>query len=174
MNKDKETNYGYLLGQLTALVESVMPNIEGSFVPRSIASNVFTNPSKLLPWLVELEKMEVETSPYILKSDFMDSVAELFRMHSQGHDRMTLQEQGSYWVGYNHQKAQNSIQLTRQKIGKKVKELRESKGFSQRELAALIGLSHNHICRIESGAYNVNIDTLAKLGAALDAELTII
>ncbi|MDE6272619.1 MAG: helix-turn-helix transcriptional regulator [Muribaculaceae bacterium] len=85
-----------------------------------------------------------------------------------------MDDKNRFWIGYYHQKARKSIQLTRQRIGHRIKELRESKGMSQRELGKRIDIAYNHIGRIEKGKYNVNLDTLAKIAAALDTEINLI
>ena len=61
----------------------------------------------------------------------------------------------------------------REKIGAELRALRLSKGLTTRELAEVVGMDHSHIVRIESGKYNVRIDTVDALTAALDAEITL-
>lgn len=61
----------------------------------------------------------------------------------------------------------------RETIGAELRALRLSKGLTTRELAEVVGIDHSHIVRIESGKYNVKIDTVEALAAALDAGLTI-
>ena len=52
-------------------------------------------------------------------------------------------------------------------LGKSIKELRESFGFSQAELAKLAGLSGNSmIAQIESGKKNASVGTLNKIAEA--------
>ena len=55
----------------------------------------------------------------------------------------------------------------RERIGKRVAQLRKAAGLSQVELAQLSGLYASHIARIELGTYNTRIETLAKIGNAL-------
>lgn len=61
----------------------------------------------------------------------------------------------------------------REKIGAELRALRLSKELTTRELAEVVGMDHSHIVRIESGKYNVRIDTVGALAAALDAEITL-
>ena len=61
----------------------------------------------------------------------------------------------------------------REKIGAELRALRLSKELTTRELAEVVGIDHSHIVRIESGKYNVRIDTVDALAAALDAEITL-
>ena len=51
--------------------------------------------------------------------------------------------------------------------------LRKNKGLSQRQLAAVSGISYVVIARLESKKQSPNIETLNKLLDALDARLTI-
>jgi transcriptional regulator with XRE-family HTH domain len=59
----------------------------------------------------------------------------------------------------------------RSTIGNRIAELREQKGMTQKELAEKSDILQNNISRIEAGRYNVTLDTLAKLAAALSATL---
>jgi transcriptional regulator with XRE-family HTH domain len=53
-------------------------------------------------------------------------------------------------------------------IGKKLKELRQKKNLSQRELCRLAGLTPSHVEGIEAGrSRNPRIDTVLKLANAL-------
>lgn len=55
----------------------------------------------------------------------------------------------------------------RKKFARMVTMAREDKGLSQSELARLSGLKQANISRIESGRYNITIDTIARLSAVL-------
>lgn len=59
-------------------------------------------------------------------------------------------------------------------IGTKLRELRESKGLSLRQLAELTGFAHQNIYKIEQGRYSVGIDVLSKICDALDAKVEIV
>lgn len=59
----------------------------------------------------------------------------------------------------------------RERIGKRIAQLRAEKGLSQAQLGELSGVGHSHIARIEMGRYSVGIDTLAKLGDALGVKI---
>lgn len=59
----------------------------------------------------------------------------------------------------------------RERIGARIKELREEKGLSVQELAERTGLIRNNIYRIESGLYSTGIDILAKIATALDKKI---
>jgi transcriptional regulator with XRE-family HTH domain len=58
------------------------------------------------------------------------------------------------------------------KIGKKIKKLRESQGYSQRKLARLAEVSNDYISKIEMGKItNVGVETLRKIARPLDINL---
>jgi transcriptional regulator with XRE-family HTH domain len=52
-------------------------------------------------------------------------------------------------------------------VGRRLKELREARGFNQIELALAIGLSDQTISRIENGHRPPNLDQLALLAHGL-------
>ena len=59
----------------------------------------------------------------------------------------------------------------RKKLGKRIKELRKNKGFTQEQLAELIDMEQNSISVIESGRNFPTLATLEKIGKVLGFEL---
>jgi transcriptional regulator with XRE-family HTH domain len=59
----------------------------------------------------------------------------------------------------------------RERIGKRIAELRKQKGLSQAKLAELAGIDPGHIARIELGRYSTGIDILARIGQALNCRI---
>lgn len=59
-------------------------------------------------------------------------------------------------------------------IAASLKESRENKGLSQRELSARSGVPQSHISKIESNAVDLRLSSLASLAHALDLELALI
>lgn len=55
----------------------------------------------------------------------------------------------------------------RERIGKRIAEIRKAKGLSQAKLAELSGIDLGHIARIELGKYSTGIDVLTKIANAL-------
>lgn len=68
--------------------------------------------------------------------------------------------------GYEH--AGRAIRLAVE-----IKELREKKGLSQRQLAELVGTTQSAIARLEGGRISPSLPTLDRIANALDAELTV-
>lgn len=62
----------------------------------------------------------------------------------------------------------------RERIGKRIAELRHAAGISQEKLAELSGVGSSHIARIEMGRYSVGIDTLAKIAQVFKMQLDFI
>ena len=58
--------------------------------------------------------------------------------------------------------------LTR--IGSLIRDARRHKGLTQTDLAELLATSQSAVARIEQGRQNLSLDTLAKIGDALDSE----
>jgi transcriptional regulator with XRE-family HTH domain len=60
----------------------------------------------------------------------------------------------------------------RKKFGKRVKELRQSKGLSQEGLAHLAELDRTYIPSIEKGERNVSIEVIQKLSIAFGIKIS--
>lgn len=58
-------------------------------------------------------------------------------------------------------------------LGASVRELRQARGMTQKELAAAAGMSQPAVARFEAGGTVPTIALLERLAAALDAELTV-
>lgn len=58
-----------------------------------------------------------------------------------------------------------------QKIGEKIKEIRESKMISQQNLAAMCNFEKGNMSRIESGRTNTTIGTIYKISQALEVKM---
>lgn len=59
-------------------------------------------------------------------------------------------------------------------ILKSLKEARQRKGFSQRELSAKSGVPQSHISKIESGDVDLRVSSLVALARVLDLELELV
>ena len=58
-------------------------------------------------------------------------------------------------------------------IAEQVARQRAARNLSQRELAELVGTTQSAIARLEGGGRPPRIDTLMRIAAALDCELTV-
>ena len=59
----------------------------------------------------------------------------------------------------------------RERIGKRIAQLRMEAGISQYKLAELTGLAPGNIARRETGNYSTGVDLLSKIGDALGYKL---
>jgi transcriptional regulator with XRE-family HTH domain len=58
-------------------------------------------------------------------------------------------------------------------IADKVSERRQAQGFSQRQLAEIVGTTQSAIARLERGGRPPRIDTLLRIADALDCDLVV-
>ena len=63
---------------------------------------------------------------------------------------------------------------TNDHIAAALREARENKGLSQRELSKRAGVPQSHISKIESNKVDLRLSSLASLAHALDLELALI
>ena len=59
----------------------------------------------------------------------------------------------------------------REKVGKRVKELRNNLGISQEKLADMVELDRTYITSVECGRRNISIVNIEKLAKALNVTL---
>jgi transcriptional regulator with XRE-family HTH domain len=55
-----------------------------------------------------------------------------------------------------------------------IKQARESKGLSQRQLSALAGATQSHISKIEAGVVDLQLSSLVQIARALDLEVQLV
>ena len=65
-----------------------------------------------------------------------------------------------------------NISQLQQKIGNRIRELRESKGISQQNLAAICNFEKANLSRLEAGRTNPTISTLHKISEALGISIS--
>lgn len=65
-------------------------------------------------------------------------------------------------------------QSERERIGKKIRELREAKKMEARDLAILTGIDAANLSRIEQGKYSTGVDILSRICVILDAHIDLI
>ena len=75
---------------------------------------------------------------------------------------------------YTLDKDGNVVNMYRQRLGKRIAQLRNEAGMSQARLAELTGMEQPHIARIEAGRYSVGVDILGKIATALGKRVDIV
>jgi transcriptional regulator with XRE-family HTH domain len=64
------------------------------------------------------------------------------------------------------------IDQLQEKIGERIRQLRETKGISQQNLAAFCNFEKANLSRIEAGRTNPTISTLYKISQALEITIS--
>jgi DNA-binding Xre family transcriptional regulator len=62
----------------------------------------------------------------------------------------------------------------RERIGAKIRQLREKKGIEAKQLAIMTNIDASNLCRIEQGKYSVGLDILAKISQALGVKVDLV
>lgn len=62
----------------------------------------------------------------------------------------------------------------RERIGAKIRLLREKKGMEAKQLATITNIDASNLSRIEQGKYSVGLDILSKISQALGAKVDLI
>jgi len=67
-----------------------------------------------------------------------------------------------------------NLQEERERIGARIRQLRENKRMEARDLALLTGIDAANLSRIEQGKYSTGVDILSRIAVILDAHLDLI
>ena len=62
-------------------------------------------------------------------------------------------------------------QNDRQRLGRRIAELRNARGYTLAKLSELTGIAPGNIARIESGKHSVGVDIMGKLASALGVRI---
>ncbi len=87
-----------------------------------------------------------------------------------------------YWVlmkmmgneGFSFSYLSSNRSSERERIGTKIRQLRESKGMEAKQLAVLANIDAANLSRIEKGKYSVGFDILTKIADALGVKVDLI
>ena len=87
-----------------------------------------------------------------------------------------------YWVlmnmmastGFSFSYDSSDRSVERERIGVRIRQLRESKGMEAKQLAILTGIDASNLCRIEQGRSSVGLDILSKISQALGAKVDLV
>ena len=60
------------------------------------------------------------------------------------------------------------------KIGKQIRDVRSSQGYSQEEFAAIAGLGRTYMGRVERGEQNISIQNLIRIAFALQVDVSVL
>ena len=62
--------------------------------------------------------------------------------------------------------------MIKQTYGKRLRELRQAKGYSQEKVGQLCGLDRTYIASVEAGKRNISLENMEKIAAALNISLS--
>lgn len=62
----------------------------------------------------------------------------------------------------------------RERIGAKIRQLREERGIEAKQLATMANIDAANICRIEQGKYSVGLDILTKISKVLGVKVDLV
>ncbi len=60
----------------------------------------------------------------------------------------------------------------RQRLGQRIRHLREGRGYSQRTFSLMIDMDRTYLIAVEHGRRNIAIDNLSKIAEGLDVTLS--
>ena len=66
------------------------------------------------------------------------------------------------------------IKNYRLKLGDKIRQVREQRGYSQLQLADMMDISRSTISKIENGKFSITVDYLVRFSIFLDYEFKVI
>lgn len=69
---------------------------------------------------------------------------------------------------------ESQIRDYRFKLGDKIRQVREEKGYSQEQLADLMNINRSTISKIENGKFSITVDYLVRFSIFLDHEFKVI
>lgn len=69
---------------------------------------------------------------------------------------------------------ESQIKEYRLKLGDKIRQVREQKGYSQEQLADMMDINRSTISKIENGKFSITVDYLVRFSIFLDYEFKVI
>lgn len=69
---------------------------------------------------------------------------------------------------------ESQIKDYRLKLGDKIRQVREQRGYSQEQLADMMDINRSTISKIENGKFSITVDYLVRFSIFLDYEFKVI
>jgi transcriptional regulator with XRE-family HTH domain len=70
--------------------------------------------------------------------------------------------------------SESQIKDYRLKLGDKIRQVREERGYSQEQLADMMDINRSTISKIENGKFSITVDYLVRFSLFLDYEFKVI
>jgi DNA-binding XRE family transcriptional regulator len=77
-------------------------------------------------------------------------------------------------VGFSFYYGGSDRSEERERIGAKIRQLREEKGIEAKQLAIMTNIDAANLCRIEQGKYSVGLDILTKISKVLGVKVDLV
>jgi ribosome-binding protein aMBF1 (putative translation factor) len=114
-----------------------------------------------VPAKCKVIRIEQFTQPEVETPAKHTAIGDLVAEWNQDETRRAAMEEARRWAA----------QTLHGHEGDTVRTLRLRKGWSQTQLAEVLGTSQSHVARIERGTENISIDTCRRLSVALDVDM---
>lgn len=75
---------------------------------------------------------------------------------------------------YDLTASESQIKDYRLKLGDKIRQVREARGYSQEQLADIMDINRSTISKIENGKFSISVDYLVRFSIFLDYEFKVI
>jgi len=69
---------------------------------------------------------------------------------------------------------ESQIKVYRLKLGDKIRQVREKRGYSQEQLADMMQINRSTISKIENGKFSITVDYLVRFSIFLDYEFKVV
>jgi len=106
--------------------------------------------------------------------EYLYSLAESFDRHfcdDKSNMVYRAYNDATFYLGHGFTYLSSDRSEDRERIGKRIKELREQMKMEAKDLAVLANIDPANLCRIEQGKYSVGVDILSKIAKALGAKI---
>ncbi len=75
---------------------------------------------------------------------------------------------------YDLTASESQIKDYRLKLGDKIRQVREARGYSQEQLADIMDINRSTISKIENGKFSITVDYLVRFSIFLDYEFKVV
>ncbi len=120
----------------------------------------------------------VSTFPIQAKEAYLQAIRALLMKHQDLSPKDDMLGLFTFWFARNNLETPISAGTfrndDRQRIGQRIRELREQRKMDARHLSQLTGIDAANICRIEQGKYSVGLDVLSKIANALGYKVDLV
>ena len=129
-------------------------------------------PTRQARWIAELSEARLEefkNTLIILDSDGKDTGIRLY----PGEECFSCSDEGRY-VSFVVEDVETTEEQTRLEVGRCIRQLREVKSLTLKDLADRTGVAFNRIAEIEKGRYSAGVDVLTRILSGLDAHIEVV